>query len=401
MSSTVELAADSVTVVKVAELGEGVTSASVEGFDAGVSVAHRVVATGMVDQGNCANATSDRWYFAAANSEAGNNASVWLLNPYPTDASVDLSIVTDVSVRVPSAFRGIIVPAGSARMVDLGDTRRAQFAVSVVVRGGRVAAELVQRMTSEDNSGVRLQMGAPGTATSWVLADSFAGDGLSEQLQIFNPGGRATTVSVAVIPNGVAPEAFPEPFIVDVAARRYVTIDLGAETRLPATGLRWLSVRDVEGTGVVINQVVRISSAAGDGSAESRPAVAGGVASSTGSSVQAERWTVTSIDPGPDSQSVLVIANSSPDAIAVVSLVEIVDGERRVVVDRLEVPPLQSTVVDLGDVVTDSAAAIVVESNSPVMVAARSTSADVSDLSMWPAVPDAGSSTSLDVVDGG
>ena len=59
---------------------------------------------------------------------------------------------------------------------------------------------------------------------------------------MFNPGEQSARVVVQVTPFGGA-ELPPEPFEVEVPARRYSVLDLSAETRIPAEGFHTIQVR--------------------------------------------------------------------------------------------------------------------------------------------------------------
>ena len=68
--------------------------------------------------------------------------TVSLLNPYPTDAVVDLSFTTDQGVEQPQGFQGLVVPPGGLLTVNLGDhlRRRQAIATTVTARSGRLVA---------------------------------------------------------------------------------------------------------------------------------------------------------------------------------------------------------------------------------------------------------------------
>jgi len=398
VTSTIEVPAHSQQIVAMADLAPDVGGATVEIEGGAATVAHRLFSADASDQSECVTDAGTESYFAAANTQLGATARVWLLNPFPTDASVDIrTSLDDGGVRVPKSLRGIIVPAKSSRMVDLNEEaaqRRSQFAFAVQARGGRVIAELAQTCFATENtadddcaptgSGLRLQAGATTAANRWVFADSFGGAGVTEQLVVFNPSEDDTTVSVSVVPNDTPPESFPEPFLLDVPARRYATIDLTAEARVSPDVLRWIQVDDGDGDGVVVTKRVGINGAGGDGSAGGRPTVTAGLSSTSASSAQATRWFITSADPAPDSQSVIVIANPARDAIALVDISVIAAGATVAVQQQLEVPPLASLAVDLaGAIPAGAPVGLTVDSSNPVVVSARATSVARSDLAQW------------------
>lgn len=393
------VAARSVHVVSLAEVGPGLGGATVEIEGGPATVAHRLIGSGVEDQSECTDEASDRWYFASANTELGagevdSTPRLWLLNPFPTDASVDVRVTFDNSVRIPSKLRGIIVPAGSSRMVDLNEPvpRRAQFAFSVEARGGRVVAELAQTVPGR---GLRVQPGVPSAATSWILADSFGGANVTDQVHVYNPSSSPVVAMVSVIPNQVDPASFPEPFVLEIPARRFGTVDLGVEARVPPDSLRWIRVDTVDGPGVVVTQVETITGAGGDGTTGTRPAVAGGLGSSAGASAQATRWYVPFLTPATDSQPTVVVANPSTDAISVVTLTSLVGGTETVIADKIEIAPQQSLPIDVSAATSAGSIGVVVSSSTPVVVSGRTTSTARAEISFVPAIPDAAKVSAL------
>ena len=115
-------------------------------------VEHRFTFDGGADQAPCSTFSSDTWYFPAVVTTRDATARLTLFNPFPGDASVDIEVAFDTGVRQPTALSGLVVPAGTTRVVDLGEQvqRREQFSVTVETRSGGVVAELAQRF---DGSG--------------------------------------------------------------------------------------------------------------------------------------------------------------------------------------------------------------------------------------------------------
>ena len=62
----------------------------------------------------CATAGSSEWYFATGATLINASVDLSLLNPYPTDAVVDLSFTTDQGSEQPQEFQGMVVPPGRA-----------------------------------------------------------------------------------------------------------------------------------------------------------------------------------------------------------------------------------------------------------------------------------------------
>lgn len=393
-SIDVQVPAKSQVRVKSTDVAADIGSLVVELDGVTAVVAHRLVNSESTDQADCLTSASTSWYFPTANTETGSKARLWLLNPFPTDASVDVSVTTPDGVRVPEGLRGIIVPPASFRMVELGQSaqRRDQFAFTASTRGGRVIAELAQTLDSNPTNGPRrrglaLMPGVARPSASWVIADSFGGTGVSEQIVVYNPKSDNVSAAVSVVLNDVPAEAQPEPFVLDIGPRNYEVVNIDTEARVPPGTLRWIRIDGLNGENVVARQAVRISATGGDGSAATRPQVALGFASTPGASAGATKWLVSSVDPGTQGQSAVVIANPSADVISVASVRSIREGKVVDEAKNLEVPPGGSLVVDVSEAAGKSPLAFEVSASSPVVVSGRTTSNERRDLSMWSATP--------------
>lgn len=388
VEETLALPANAVTRFRIDDRVDG--GASVEVTSGTATVAQELIAPNRSDHVDCLTEAGQRAYFASASTDAGATAQLWLTNPFSTDASVDIRVTVDSSVRVPAPFDGIIIPAGSTRMIDLatpgGAELREQFAFAVEVRGGRIVAGLTQ---TRANVGLRVNTGVQRPATNWAVPYSFTGAEMSERIWVYNPSETATEALVSVLPNGVASEMLPEPFVIDLPARRYGMVDLPLEGRLPTGELRWIQVEAFSEEGVVVSQVVSLNAASGDGGANTRPAIAGGLAGQSGVTVQATSWVVSSLDPQATGQSIVSVANPSVDTIAVVTLTRMTqgaEGPTEVIIADAEVAPLGTFGLDLADF-ADADISVRVDSTSPVVVGARTTNTNAADFAMWSAIP--------------
>ncbi|MFM7067832.1 MAG: DUF5719 family protein, partial [Actinomycetes bacterium] len=327
------------------------SSVLVESNVAPLVVAHRLESGRLADQGACATSTSDRWYFPSQSTARGTGATLVLFNPFATDAGADVRVYLPDGVRNPRALNGIVVPAGSTRYVDLGESvqRRDEFAASVQLRSGRLVAETVQVLSGTNGPrGMRLQLGVPVTRDRWAFAGGFTGPGASERLVVVNPGAKAATVLVQATPYGGS-SAPPEPFELEVPALRFTVLDLSRESRVPGVGYHALAVESDQ--PVAVGRTVTLTGPPGAPTAgvPTRPSLTHGTSIGTGTPVQATRWLAPAVRTGPQQRSVVLVYNTSA-GIALVT-VEALLGGRRVVVkgfDRLEVPSGDAVVVPIG-----------------------------------------------------
>ncbi len=355
-----------------------------------ISVTHRLVSEGVAEEAVCANRGASQWYFPAAYSQNGGkvtagSALLWVYNPFPADASIDVTIVTEAGVRQPGDLTGFVVSSGQARAIELADVaqRRDQFAVAVETRAGRVVAELVQATDGTTATrGVRIQTGVSEPAMRWVFPDSEGVAGVGERLVLYNPSAEPITALVAVRPDGADTETMPDPFVLDVPGRRYVMLDLAAETRLPPTGMRTITVETDAETGLVAQRLLSVSG--GDGWP-----LSSGAANSTGLRIEATRWIVPRIDRADAGRSILRIVNPSADSIAVVSITAIGNGEEVAPegIGRVEVPPGATATVDVGAAAAPDVPTLLrLESELPVVVERRAFASTNTDLWVVPAI---------------
>ena len=99
-------------------------AALVEVRGGGVSVDREVTGPNGYDAGPCASSSSDHWYFAAGNTLRGANEYLALFNPYPDDASVDMTFVTEQGPTGAAPVAGVSGPgsflAGRASQLGTG-----------------------------------------------------------------------------------------------------------------------------------------------------------------------------------------------------------------------------------------------------------------------------------------
>lgn len=383
-----------------ATFGNAALSVMVESPVASLAVDHRLTAPEAGDQVACSTFSSDTWYFPSLSTTRDAGARLTLFNPFPGDAGIDVQVVLDTGVRVPTALTGIVVRAGTARVVDLGETvqRRDQFAIAVKLRSGRVVAEATQTFDgSAGPRGLRMGLGVPGASTRWVLAGGFTGAGVAERLVVQNPTQQRATVLVQVTPYGAAAQP-PEPLQVEVPKRRYAVIDLSAEGRIPGDGYHSITVESDQ--PVVVGRTTAITAAPSvpaDPDVPTRPALTHGVAIGSGSPVAALDWLVPAVDAGADPPPVVFVHNPGT-GISVVSAVVVAGDTETAVPDAtgVEIPPGDSRAITLAAPATGAAdVSVRITGTSPLVVERLITFPAPDDLSMSLAVPLRGDSAGL------
>lgn len=335
----------------------GAFVAALAEFDvAGVTVEHTVAAVQGTDVGPCATSASDSWWFASGTTTTGVGYQLYLLNPFPDDAVVDLSFVTDDGSRVPTALQGKLVPAQSLTVLQIASQVpvNAQTTAHIDVLAGRVIAERIQIFEAEGGpSGVSVTLGSNRLSEQWFFPDGRAVPGAGESYVIYNPGETEAEVEFELKPDSadrvgdVAPLAIPvgprERWIVTVSGHPTHPVDTVATidaTTMVEPGERYfVSVRSFNGVPVVAERII---TRAGD---------AGGVTASLGADVASTDQTIAVpalIDVAES--ALLAVLNPAGNTISRVEvLIGGPDGEDSRA--AVEVAPRRRAVFDLTELV--------------------------------------------------
>ncbi len=274
----------------------------------------------------CATTGSDHWYFADGTTQENSSLLLSLLNPYPEDAIVDLSFVTEQGVEAPADFQGIVVPARSLEGIDIGThlRRRARIATTVSARSGRVVAWKTQIVNPSPSTpsqpapaspprvpGVALVLGSPSTGTSWWWPDGAAADGVDERYQIYNPGAAEADVSLSM----ALDQGSAEPFPLKVQPHDTMTIVTDAQSRVPKGVAHAAILKSVNGVGVVAERTVDAAS----------PVPRSGLLDLLGAQLTARRWVLAAGSTSPSLDEWVILFNPGPVATTV-SISALADG---------------------------------------------------------------------------
>ena len=249
----------------------------------------------------CATVGSPSWYFPTGTTLRDASDAVSLLNPYPADAIVDMSFVTDQGAEDPSAFQAILVPAHSLVMVDLAShlRRRTTIATTVTARTGQIVAWQTQIVTPPAKGtaivgappprglsgpvdpappvgGVILTLGAPAPATTWRWPDGVAGRGVTEQYVVYNPGSATAQVRLTLgLDQGGA-----TPVSMTVGPTSEATVTTNTEAQVPSGAAHDATLTSVNGVGVIAARTITAVS----------PSPRTGLGALMGGPVAADRW---------------------------------------------------------------------------------------------------------------
>ena len=407
---TIASVAQQVTPVDVNAVFGGSELSVMAEFDSGaLAVQHRITTATSADSVPCSTTSSERWFFPAQTSVLGSSALLVLFNPFSADAGVDITAAVEDGLRSPKEWAGIVVPAGTSRVIDLGQyvQRRDQFSVAVQLRNGNLIAESAQSFDiaaagdAPAERGLRLQLGVPEARSGWTFAGGFKGSGVKEELVVYNPGSQVASVIIQVTPYGGASDP-PEPFELSVPAKRFLVLDLSAEQRVPDTGFHSIRVETSAKTPVVTARTTQLfgpptaaaepaagSAAAASLAAGTRPNETLGVAIGTATPVYARRWTMPAVLTGPEQQPMLLIHNPTAGIVTVdlqalagqAAPIEIATGLEVAAGDSLYVPLAVQQLTGVADWVVS------LRASDSVAVEQLQTFATQNDLSFGSAVP--------------
>ena len=269
------------TVMQVApelsSFAEVFVAAEVRLDGAGGVVMQGAFDAGATDGGACLTATSPEWHFAVASTRRDARVRLSLLNPFSDDAVADLTFATDDGRREPVRYQGVVVPAGSLVVLDIGSevTRRQQVSFSVVARSGNLLASSLQTFNGDLGlAGVSLRAGSPRPEEQWLfpLGAAGASTGAANSFVVYNPNASEARVDLAVEVDASLQARGVPPFELTVPAGGRVEVTflpplagaahpvsgvdvVAATSRVPPSEKYWVSVRSFNGVAIVAERL--------------------------------------------------------------------------------------------------------------------------------------------------
>jgi hypothetical protein len=310
----------------------------------------------------CSTTASPDWSFAWGVTTRGARELLVFMNPFPDDATVDVSFATDEGVRDTLRFRGFVVPGRSVvgAYIDEDVTRKEQVSAQVTVRGGRLIVDRVQTFAGVDGrEGMTVGLGAPAPAETWMFPDGLTGEGLQEQIVVYNPSERVAEVEVEVRLDDPETNGTPEPFELTVAPRQYGIVQLHQEDRIVAGVGHSTFVRSLNGVPVVAERAV----AATEGASRR------GVATTLGSPIAAPTWYFPGGGTSPERDEFLTVLNESLDEPVTIRVTGLANGQLLAIqgLRDVEVAPGGRVSIRLGDHVEREDLPLVVTADGPIV----------------------------------
>lgn len=380
-----QVAAFSTTEVRVSDVVPAPYAAALVEVDGGdIAVQHELAGPAGRSVSPCASTPSPTWTFPVGTTRPGATLTLTLFNPFPGEAVVDVSALSDDGVREPEAYQGLVIPGAGVRTLKVSDviTLRAEVNTLVTARSGRVVAEIVQTsdgtVPTDDSGqpdpsyvpvtakGLTAMLGAPTSAPAWIFPNGTTSETDSETFVVYNPSDAVAEVDVQVLLDDAVANGTAEPFELTIEPKTYRSVNLfdPSDSRVPP-GV---------GHAVVVrarNEVPIVAGRAISSTVEPDPA---GLAYTIGSPAVATRW-MAAVGALPDQRaSSITIFNPSPDTPATFS-VRSSGGGRNATLDGLDsvtvAPNTRHTVTIGPDGSGVPGLAVEVDADQPVVVEAH------------------------------
>lgn len=227
-------------------------AALVEFDNGGVIVEHAIVTPAGRDIGACATSAATNWWFASGTTTNEVTYQLYLLNPFPDDAVVDVTFVTDGGIREPTAFDGRLIPAQSLTMLDVTPVVPVwdQITTEVRTRTGRVVAERVQLFRNDEGPvGLSLTPGVNQMSDQWFFPAGAAVPGAAESYVIYNPNDAPAEVEFELKPDSADRAGDIAPLGVAMGPNERWVVNVAVHPTHPVATVATIDATTVTGRG--------------------------------------------------------------------------------------------------------------------------------------------------------
>lgn len=278
----------------------------------------------------CTATPSPDTLIVGGSTAAGNFFSVQLMNPYAGEAIVSLRVVSEAGIESDESFDSLIVPPRASQIIDFNDLLpgRERLSVNVVTELGRVVAvgeqgregesSIWNGLTPEQDWFLPIPAGQP--ARSLIIGTSSTID-IEYQVDFYGPEGLEEALFTGLLPANGQVELNLDDVSLDTSAVRVVS------------------------TGPVV-PVLRIDAA-------------DGLATTTASHIQANRWMLPGASAPTGGWASVVILNASIEDSTV---------SVRPLREQSSVRDLTVQSDDVVELALEQADGYLIESSSPVVV---------------------------------
>lgn len=321
----------------------------------------------------CSDRASLHWFFAAGASTLGVDQRLLIYNPFPDEAVVRVSFLTEAGVETKGNLADVPVPSKSTTEVRINEFIRLERTLGVRIdtkRGRVVAWRLLYDNPDGGPQGVQMSLGAAAPSETWFFPDGAVGEGVEERIALMNPTEEEATVTISLHGSGgeiVQPEELVAIEVPPGTARQVVLNDMLSDKEKEVGGVSAI-VQTTNGVRIVAERSVRYNSTSISGSS-----------AEIGASVTSSSWFLPAATLNPSTDTVVVMNPGS--APATIDLELMFEGKAPVAPGPLqgrELEPGGRLKIGIGEWTQLETALVRLTSTAPV-VAERFSYSDVPD----------------------
>lgn len=219
----------------------------------------------------CSDRASPHWFFAAGASTLGVDQRLLIYNPFPDEAVVRISFLTEAGVETKGNLADVPVPSKSSTEIRVNEFIRLErtLAVRIDAKRGRVAAWRVLYDDPDGGpTGVQMSLGAAAPSETWFFPDGSVGEGINERIAVMNPSEAEAIVTISLHGSGgeiVQPEELVAIELPPGTARQISLPDVLSKAQQKAGGVSAI-VQSTNGVQIVAERAMRFDTAEVSGS---------------------------------------------------------------------------------------------------------------------------------------
>lgn len=219
----------------------------------------------------CSDRASAHWFFAAGASTLGVDQRLLIYNPFPDEAVVRISFLTEAGMETKGNLADVPVPSKSSTEIRVNEFIRLErtLAVRIDAKRGRVAAWRVLYDDPDGGpTGVQMSLGAAASSETWFFPDGSVGEGVDERIAIMNPSEAEAMVTISLHGAGgeiVQPEDLVAIELLPGTARQIALSGVLNKAQRAVGGVSAV-VQSTNGVGIVAERSIRYNSAEVSGS---------------------------------------------------------------------------------------------------------------------------------------
>ena len=256
----------------------------------------------------CSDRASSHWYFAAGASTLGVDQRLLIYNPFPDEAVVRVSFLTEAGVETKGNLADVPVPSKSTTQVRINEFIRLERTLAVRIdskRGRVVAWRLLYDDPDGGPTGAQMSLGAAAPSETWFFPDGAVGEGVDERIALMNPTDEEATVTISLHGAGgdiVQPEELVGVEVPAGTARQIVLNDMLGKAEREVGGVSAI-VQTTNGVKIVAERSIRYNTTAVSGSS-----------AEVGAPVLSTSWFLPAATLNPSTDTVVVMNPGSAPA---------------------------------------------------------------------------------------